>query len=172
MIKYKEMKIVIDSEEVMKKIAWNFGRKVRGGESLELVGDVGAGKTTFTKGLAEGMGIFEAIQSPTFTISRTYEARDGLELRHYDFYRLEQAGIMANELAEAVADPRTVTVVEWGGVAESALPADRLRLEITAVSESGREVVITALGARSKELLEAMKWLSWLTPQPQLVAWR
>ena len=157
MVKYKEMKIAIDSEEVMKKIAWNFGRKVRGGELLELVGDVGAGKTTFARGLAEGMGILEAIQSPTFTISRTYEARDGLELRHYDFYRLEQAGIMANELAEVVTDPKTVTVVEWAGAVESVLPADRLRLEITAISESGREVAITALGARSKELLEAVK---------------
>ena len=157
MVKYRDMRRVVDSEEAMKKFARNFGRQVRGGELLELVGDVGAGKTTFTKGLAEGMGVTEAVQSPTFTISRTYEARDDLELRHYDFYRLEQAGIMANELAEAVTDPKTVTVVEWAGAVESVLPADRLRLEIVTTGENSREITMTALGVRSEELLEAVK---------------
>jgi tRNA threonylcarbamoyladenosine biosynthesis protein TsaE len=155
MVNCKEMKREVRNEEAMKKFAESFGRVVHGGELFELVGDVGAGKTTFTKGLAEGMGITEAVQSPTFTISRVYDARDGLELRHYDFYRLPEAGIMANELAEAVTDPTVVTVVEWAEVVESVLPENRLRLEIIAMGEDTREITVTAHGEQAEKLLEA-----------------
>ena len=145
---------MIISETAMKEFARELGQAVQGGELFELIGDVGAGKTTFTKGLAEGMGVTEAVQSPTFTISRVYDTPGDLELRHYDFYRLNAAGIMADELAEAVADPLAVTVVEWAEVVESVLLEDRLQLRITATGEHTREVTLTAQGARAERLLE------------------
>ena len=124
----------------------DFGRiiasRLRGGEVIELVGDVGAGKTTFTKGLAEGLGVQDAVQSPTFTISREYATSGTLHLAHYDFYRLDDAGIMADELAETLADVTNVTVVEWAQTVVEVLPADRLTLHISLVAddENAREL--------------------------------
>ena len=137
----------------MQALAARIGAMLQGGEVIELVGDIGAGKTTFTKGLAKGLGIDEDVQSPTFTISRVYEARDDLTLAHYDFYRLVDAGIMSAELYESVHDPKTITVIEWGGVVAGVLPKDRLTLSITAASENSRSLVIEAHGARSEAIV-------------------
>jgi tRNA threonylcarbamoyladenosine biosynthesis protein TsaE len=124
---------------------------------LELIGDVGTGKTTLTKGLAEGLAISEPVQSPTFTISRVYAARDGLHLHHYDFYRLGEAGIMAEDVNEVMHDPAAVTVIEWSGAVSDVLPADRLQISIHATDENERNVTVNAGGERSQALLEAVK---------------
>ncbi|MFZ1243060.1 MAG: tRNA (adenosine(37)-N6)-threonylcarbamoyltransferase complex ATPase subunit type 1 TsaE [Candidatus Saccharimonas sp.] len=134
-----------------------FGKRVgellQGGEVLVLVGDIGAGKTTFTKGVAQGLGIHETVQSPTFTISRRYDARDGLELIHYDFYRLSEAGIMRAELSEALADAQVITVIEWGQIVEDVLPRDVVTIAIHSPSEEARTLDITAGGEISQRLL-------------------
>lgn len=145
------MKRIIRNSEEMNAFGQLLGRAVRGGEVLELVGDVGAGKTTLTKGIAAGMGIREPVQSPTFTISRVYAAGD-LELRHYDFYRLSEAGVMADELAEATGRPEAVTIVEWGDVVADVLPTDTLRIEIAVRADDSREVNVAANGERSEKL--------------------
>ena len=133
------------------------GAALRGGEVLELIGDVGTGKTTLTKGLAEGLAISEPVQSPTFTISRVYAARDGLHLHHYDFYRLGEAGIMAEDVNEVMHDPAAVTVIEWSGAVSDVLPTDRLQISIQATDENERNVTVNAGGERSQALLEAVK---------------
>ena len=112
----------------MKAFGARVGALVRGGEMIELIGDVGAGKTTFTKGLGEGLKVDDDVQSPSFTISREYQARDGLELHHYDFYRLNDPGVVKYELAESVANPQVITVVEWGETARDVLPDERVTL--------------------------------------------
>ena len=141
----------------MKEFGRTIGAALRGGEVLELIGDVGAGKTTLTKGLAEGLAISEPVQSPTFTISRVYAARDGLHLHHYDFYRLGEAGIMAEDVNEVMHDPVAVTVIEWSGAVSDVLPADRLQISIHATDENERNVMVSAGGERSQALLEAVK---------------
>ena len=141
----------------MKEFGRTIGAALRGGEVLELIGDVGAGKTTLTKGLAEGLAISEPVQSPTFTISRVYAARDGLHLHHYDFYRLGEAGIMAEDVNEVMHDPAAVTVIEWSGALSDVLPADRLQISIHATDENERNVTVNAGGERSQALLEAVK---------------
>ena len=141
----------------MKEFGRTIGAALRGGEVLELIGDVGTGKTTLTKGLAEGLAISEPVQSPTFTISRVYAARDGLHLHHYDFYRLGEAGIMAEDVNEVMHDPAAVTVIEWSGAMSDVLPADRLRISIQATDENERNVTVNAGGERSQALLEAVK---------------
>ena len=103
----------VNGETEMMAVGRVLGERFRGGEVLELVGDVGAGKTTLVKGIGQGLRVDDDVQSPSFTISRVYEARDGLELHHYDFYRLQDAGVMQYELAESISDPKAVTVVEW-----------------------------------------------------------
>jgi len=110
---------------------------------LELVSDLGGGKTTFVRGLARGMGSIDRVASPTFTISRVYEAGD-LELHHFDFYRLHEAGLIAEELAEIIGNPKVVAVVEWGGVVKNVLPDKRLTITIEKTPSDGRRVMLRA----------------------------
>ena len=127
----------------MKTYGEVLGRSLKGGEVIELIGDVGAGKTTLVKGIAQGLDIDEDVQSPSFTISRVYDARDSLQLRHYDFYRLNDAGIMADELQEAIHDPLAVTIIEWADVVDGVLPDDHQRIVITSPSETTRRLEVT-----------------------------
>jgi tRNA threonylcarbamoyladenosine biosynthesis protein TsaE len=142
----------VKSEVEMKALGARLGALLRGGESIELSGDVGAGKTTFVKGLAVGLAIDEDVQSPSFTVSRVYDARDGLQLAHYDFYRLQDAGIMANELDEVIRDDSVVTVVEWADIVEGVLPAERLRVQFTSPSEGDRTLEFTGLDKLTEQL--------------------
>lgn len=146
------MAIEVKSELLMREFGERLGRHVRGREMIELVGDVGSGKTTLVKGIASGMGVDDDVQSPSFTINRVYEARDSLVLSHYDFYRLNDPGIMANELEETTNDDATVTVIEWGGAVDNVLPKDRLTIEIEVLSETLRKLNITASGPSSARL--------------------
>lgn len=149
--------IEINSEHAMKHLGARLGRLLEGGDVIELVGDVGAGKTTLTKGVGEGLGVTDDIQSPSFTISRVYDARRGLRLAHYDFYRLRDAGIMANELHEVVNDPETITIIEWAEIINGVLPADRLTITITSPAEMERHVTLRAGGEKSARLLKGLE---------------
>jgi tRNA threonylcarbamoyladenosine biosynthesis protein TsaE len=119
------------------KLAVGLGSKLHGGEVIELVSDLGGGKTTFVKGLALGMGSSDQVTSPTFTLNNVYKAGK-LTLYHFDFYRLLEPGIMTEELAEILEDPQAVTVVEWAGIVEDVLPAGRLTIRIAATGETAR----------------------------------
>lgn len=138
-----EMKREIVSETAMKEFGKSLGALLRGGEVIELVGDVGSGKTTLTKGIARGLGVSEDVQSPTFTISRSYGGRGGLQLNHYDFYRLNDAGIMANELREVLGEPGVVTVLEWAQIVGKVLPKNHIVIRITSPSENSRQLDIS-----------------------------
>lgn len=148
----RSMVIEVESIDAMLTFGEKLGRLVRGGLTIELVGDVGAGKTTFTKGLAKGLLVEDDVQSPSFTISRVYEARDGLELAHYDFYRLADAGIMKDELAETMQDPQTITVIEWADIVEGILPEDRLTIHFASPTEETRTLTLTG----DKDMLEKL----------------
>lgn len=106
---------------------------------IELVSDLGGGKTTFTRGLARGAGSTDRVGSPSFTISRQYQAPK-FTIAHFDFYRLNEAGIVADELAEIVHDPQTVVVVEWGEIVHDVLPKDRLTIRFRLTGEGTREI--------------------------------
>ena len=107
---------------------------------LELIGDVGAGKTTFVRGLARGIGVKEAVTSPSFTISKVYQGQNAT-LVHYDFYRLTDPGIMEEDLAESINDPQAITIVEWGESIQNVLPQDRKIIEIKYIDENTRELI-------------------------------
>lgn len=129
----------ISSSEDMISFGQELGNSLKGGEVIELIGDVGAGKTTFTKGLAKSLGITDEIQSPTFTISRVYEGAKN-NLVHYDFYRLNDAGIMAIEMQDVIDDPNNITVIEWGEPVREVLPKKYITVKIKIISENIREV--------------------------------
>lgn len=151
------MVIEILSEENMRDFGARIGALLRGGEAIELVGDVGAGKTTLTKGIATGLGVDEDVQSPSFTISRVYETARGLTLVHYDFYRLTDAGIMGNELEETVHDDTAVTIVEWADIVTGVLPDDRLVIGFSSPSETMRRLEINGTGPKSQSLVEKLQ---------------
>jgi tRNA threonylcarbamoyladenosine biosynthesis protein TsaE len=146
------MIIEVKSVDEMKAFGERLGRMLGGGEVIELVGDVGAGKTTLTKGIANGLAVTDDIQSPSFTINRLYSARDHLSLAHYDFYRLDDAGIMKQELSEAIQDNKTIVIIEWGDIVSGVLPSDRLSLSIVPTDDQSRRITITASGNKSRNI--------------------
>lgn len=148
------MNTVFEDQPALEKFGEALGRNLQGGEVMELIGDVGAGKTTLTKAIARGLVIQDDVQSPSFTISRVYEARDGLHLCHYDFYRLEEPGIMAIELAETLRDHAAVTIVEWANSVAGILPDTRLTIRLHPHGETGRELEITTQDEHLQELME------------------
>lgn len=131
----------IHSEDEMLEFGEKFFNSLKLPAVIELVGDVGAGKTTFTRGLAKGMGISEPVTSPSFMISKKYAGTRG-NLTHYDFYRLDDPGIMAEDLADSLLEENSVVVVEWGGDVEGILPADRRKIEIKLNDDGSREVIL------------------------------
>ncbi|MGH7194808.1 MAG: tRNA (adenosine(37)-N6)-threonylcarbamoyltransferase complex ATPase subunit type 1 TsaE [Candidatus Saccharimonadales bacterium] len=133
--------ISTDLEDTL-ETAMRIGRKLRGGEIIELVGDLGAGKTAFVRGLAKGMGSSDDVSSPSFTLGNRYRA-GRLTLYHFDFHRLDEPGIMRRELAETVEDPAVVVVVEWADSVRSVIPDDRLTINITAAGENERRFNFT-----------------------------
>ena len=108
---------------------------------LELIGDVGTGKTTFTRGLAQALGLTTPLTSPSFTISKTYALPRGGHLIHYDFYRLPDPGLMADDLAEQLQNPHNLIVIEWGESIQNLLPDSRYTLTF-AYNDDGSHAVI------------------------------
>lgn len=150
------MILEVQNESEMKTFGARLGALLEGGEVLELVGDVGAGKTTLTKGIGEGLGVDEDIQSPSFTISRVYDTPRDVTLAHYDFYRLHDAGIMASELHDTMKDMTTITIIEWADIVGGVLPDDRLTIRITPLSENGRRLELVAGGKKAQILKEKL----------------
>lgn len=144
------------SEIEMKHLGEKLGLFLRGGEIIELVGDVGAGKTTLTKGIAKGLHVDEDVQSPSFTISRVYDGRDGLTLAHYDFYRLHDPGVMADELHETLHTPTVITIIEWADIVSGVLPVERLSIHISPISEESRKVELKASGEKATKIVEKL----------------
>ena len=109
---------------------------------IELIGDVGAGKTTFVRGLAKGLGVKEPITSPSFTISKSYAIPGGKTLVHYDFYRLPDPGLMAEDLEENLNDPNSIVIVEWADSVADLLPKDHTKIQIKYCDDGTREVTL------------------------------
>ncbi len=133
--------IHVDSPDETEALGERVGRSLRGGEVIELISDVGGGKTTFVRGLARGAGSKDAVASPTFTLSRLYESRH-LEIAHFDFYRLSEPELMQHELADHLGDDKTVLVIEWPDTVTAILPAKRAKIELSKTGESSRELTI------------------------------
>lgn len=139
------MDFKVSSEEDMKELGSRLARSLTPPIQIELIGDVGVGKTTFTKGIALGLGIKSEVTSPSFTINRIYDADDGARLSHYDFYRLDNPGIIKNELDESSNDNNTFVVIEWAQSIEDSLDKDRIKVEISYCDDGSREVKLSGL---------------------------
>lgn len=149
------VKILTENEEQTMNLAKKLTELLEPGMTLLLEGDLGAGKTTFTKGIGEGLGVKRIIKSPSYTIIREYQ--DGrLPLYHIDLYRLDESE--ASELGlEEYFEGDGITVVEWSSVAPAELPAERLEIHLKTDVEhfEQREIEISGVGSRYEELLKA-----------------
>ncbi len=151
----------VPTADAMRALGADVAAACAGGDVIVLSGDLGAGKTTFTQGLARGLGIVEPVTSPTFVIARVHPSpTDGPGLVHVDAYRLGSS-VELDDLDLDADLERSVVVVEWGsGVAEG-LSASRLDIVIHRPEEDDdetRTVSITAHGERWTQALQDRRW--------------
>ena len=140
------------NEEELIDLGERLGTLLQKNDVLILSGELGAGKTTFTKGLAKGLGIRQMIKSPTYTIVREYEGR--LPLYHLDVYRIE-GDADSIDLDEFLFGGG-VTVIEWGHLLGEDLPDSYLELELLKEAE-GRRLHFSAQGPRAEQLIKELQ---------------
>ena len=132
--------MIIHSEQEMLDYGEQFAKKLVAPIVIELIGDVGAGKTTFVRGLAKGLGVTEPVTSPSFTISKQYALPNNKRLVHYDFYRLPDPGLMSEDLQENLTDKNTITIIEWSDSVSNLLPKDRVIINIEYNEDGSRNL--------------------------------
>lgn len=137
-----------DTIDFAKKLA----KHIKPSDVIALEGDLGAGKTTFTKGLAEGLGIKRVVNSPTFTIIKEYQGT--LPLYHMDVYRLEDSyeDLGFDEYFEG----NGLTVVEWAHIIEEQLPRELLTIYLKHGKNDTREITLVPRGERYEELCKEL----------------
>lgn len=150
------MDFIAHNADDTQKIALKVAQQLQPGDVILLQGELGAGKTTFTKGLALGLGIQRNIKSPTFTLIREY-TEGCLPLYHMDVYRLENTGA-ADLGLEEYFDGNGVSVVEWPQFAAADLPAEYLTIIFTKnkINDNERILTFEAHGSRYDELLSGL----------------
>ncbi|MGW3101138.1 tRNA (adenosine(37)-N6)-threonylcarbamoyltransferase complex ATPase subunit type 1 TsaE [Streptomyces sp. NPDC001100] len=145
--------ITVNSPQQMGELGRRLAKLLRAGDLVMLTGELGAGKTTLTRGLGEGLGVRGAVTSPTFVIARVHPSLgDGPPLVHVDAYRLSGGLDDMEDLDLDVSLPESVIVVEWGEGKVEELTDDRLSVVIhRAVGDTTdevRHVTVTGLGER------------------------
>lgn len=128
------------SREETSALAESFADKLNGGEVIALKGDIGVGKTVFTKGLAKGLGVSSNVTSPTFNIVRQYQGR--LPLFHFDVYRISDIDEMFEIGFEEYLDGEGVVVIEWPELIQELIPQDAIRVTIEREGEESRRISI------------------------------
>jgi tRNA threonylcarbamoyladenosine biosynthesis protein TsaE len=122
---------------------------------VSLTGDLGAGKTTFVQGAAEGLGVTEPVLSPTFTLVRRY--RGTIPVYHLDVYRLERIQEVLDVGFEEILDAGAVVFVEWGDAIDALLPLEHVQVELTLPVEGDeRRLALTWHGRSWAERIERL----------------
>lgn len=136
-----DLKLSVFSTSARQTIAIGetFGRQLEAGDIVGLTGELGAGKTVLTKGIAAGLGFRESdmVTSPTYKILNRYEGR--VTINHFDAYRLDGPGDFADAGGEDLLSGGSVCVIEWAEQIAEALPANTIRIYISVLTESDRE---------------------------------
>ncbi|MBU0535140.1 MAG: tRNA (adenosine(37)-N6)-threonylcarbamoyltransferase complex ATPase subunit type 1 TsaE [Patescibacteria group bacterium] len=132
------MEIITHSTEETKKLASEIAEKTKLGDTLALYGDLGSGKTTFTRYLVESLGLKNRVQSPTFVIARKYG-----HVNHIDLYRIiseKEVGDLG--IKEMIEDENSIMIIEWPELAENLLPENTIRIYFEYVDENSRKIRI------------------------------
>jgi tRNA threonylcarbamoyladenosine biosynthesis protein TsaE len=135
------------SVDATRDLAHEMARLAAAGDIIVLAGDLGTGKTAWVQGFARGLGVTDTVTSPSFTLVRPYEG-DRLRLLHADVYRLDWLREVVDLGLVEELDDRAVACIEWGDLAEPALPADFLEVRLSyGVGDDDRDVTVRAVGA-------------------------
>lgn len=145
MTEARTIELVAATVEDTRAIGAALGAELAAGDVVALCGDLGAGKTTMTHGIARALGFEGAVASPTFTLIREYEGR--VPIHHVDVYRLERVQDVIDLGLEEMVDDG-VLIVEWGDAIDEVLGPERLRVRLTVVSGEERRIAIDGGGAR------------------------
>lgn len=143
----------VENSEQTIKVGYALGSLLNASDVVLLEGDLSAGKTTFTKGIGQALGVTRVINSPTFTIVKTYSGR--VNLYHMDLYRLDGLG---NDLdLYEYFEGDGVCVVEWPHQVEDLLPDEYVSVNITRTGQNTREIKIEGIGEKYKKLVGEIK---------------
>lgn len=147
-----EYKITTHNERETIELAQNFESEKFPNMIICLDGELGSGKTVFTKGIANALGIQESITSPTFTIIKEYEGE--LPLYHMDVYRLN--GDVDGTGIEEYFTKGGVVVIEWADMVKDILPKERLEIKFRVAGENKRVLILKPYGQKYEDLCEAV----------------
>lgn len=149
------MEFIINSLEDTMGLGRKIGTLVNPGDIICLTGDLGTGKTHFTKGIAEGLQIYSPITSPTFTIVNEYEGR--LKLYHFDVYRVNDPDEIDALGFDEYIFSDAVSIIEWANYIEDLIPKEHIWVEIKKIPEMGinfRKIIIQYYGNRYNYIKE------------------
>ena len=144
------------SPEQTRHIGMRLGGALRAGDLICLQGDLGAGKTTFVQGIAQGWDSLDSVSSPTFILVNIYRHADGSQLFHMDAYRLDSTP-EAEELDLDSMLAEGALIIEWPERMAGLIPAERLWVNLEHVDDEEREMKFNAHGKRYDELLEVIR---------------
>lgn len=136
------MRFVTNSADETVALGEKIGRLLRGGEVIAYRGDLGAGKTTITRGISLGMGLGDEVTSPTFALVNEYHG-EKLSLYHFDMYRITSAEDLETTGFFDFMNEDSVIAAEWSENIEDELPEDTIFIELRRVSDDVREIIIT-----------------------------
>ena len=157
--------IISHSSAQTQRLGVRLGELLHGGELVLLEGSLGTGKTTFTQGLAQGLGIVETVNSPTFTLLKEYPGRPGLQIQsgtpkrmgpalyHFDLYRLDNPEEMLDLGFEDYFYGDGVCVVEWAEKGDKLWPAEHILIRMKMMGETKRGLLFSSTGAYYSTLL-------------------
>ena len=158
-----ERRFVTHTAEETIALGERLGRLLRAGDVLVLTGDLGAGKTQLTKGIAAGMGITDDVTSPTFNILMVYGDAGDMPLYHFDLYRLDDPDQLEDIGFYDALEGDGPCVIEWGEQFSDQIGPERLDVYLTRLDERAavgeeppREVRLVAHGARAEELVASL----------------
>ncbi len=138
------MEIISKSDHKTWKIAKKFGKNLKAGDIVLLSGDLGSGKTVFSKGIASGLGIKDHVTSPTFTIYNYYQGKK-YDLYHFDMYRIESAEEALAFGIDEIIDNRAIKLFEWPEVIGELLPQHHFVINISKIDDTTRRIQIERL---------------------------
>lgn len=147
------MKFTTRSQEETISLGRRLGSILEPGQVVALNGDLGAGKTTFTKAIAKGLGIKENVTSPTFTLISEYQGR--LPMYHFDVYRIDKIDADYMGFDEYLFSDG-VSIIEWAEKIKELLPEDTLYIDIKKISDTKREFEFIPTGEKSKKIMEVL----------------
>lgn len=142
------------------RIGQRLGELLQHGDVVALRGDLGAGKTHLIKGIVQGLGSTDVVNSPSFVLINQYRAgaqRGGMPIYHADLYRIERPAELYGVGLEEALDGDGVCLIEWAERAEALLPDDRLDVHLSHLSETKRVVRFTPCGRRYEALVDTLK---------------